>query len=238
MFVLVLGDSIVKKSIVLKLSGELFAKPETLKDVLRQLKKLCLTHHVGLVVGGGNLFRARNQGKSWDLQQTTADAIGMLATVMNGLLLQDLCRQQGISTRLLSACEIPRFAAPITAHAITHAKENDHVIIFAGGTGNPFFTTDTNAVLRALEIGAGEVWKGTDVDYVYDQDPAKNPHATQLKKITYTYALEHNLAIMDRTAFALAQNYKLTLRVFNIFKPQALEYMAQDSLFGSTITDN
>lgn len=235
---MVLGDNIVKKSIVLKLSGELFAQPETLHNVLKQLEKLCLTHHVGLVVGGGNLFRARNQGIAWNLQQTTADSIGMLATVMNGLLLQDLCKQHNIPTRLLSACEIPRFVLPITSHAITQAKESDHTIIFAGGTGNPFFTTDTNAVLRALEIGAGEVWKGTDVDYIYDQDPAKNPNALQLKKITYTYALEHNLAIMDRTAFALAQNYKLALRVFNIFKPQALELMAQDSLFGSTVTDS
>ncbi len=232
-----------KKKILLKLTGEIFLDPKTrelspimLTNVIGQIKKLHATHQFGIVVGGGNFFRGNQHGKRLGLTASVGHQIGMLATLMNGLILKDLLDAQEMSAALLCAMPSPEVGEAISQQNINHALEHGFTIIFAGGTGNPFFTTDTTAILRSLQISAAEVWKGTNIDGVYDSDPRTNPQAKRLKSIQFTQAFDQKLGIMDLTAYAMAEQYNKPIRVFDIFDQDALIKAAQDKEFGSIIT--
>lgn len=242
----------IKNKILIKMSGELFRvhnQPcntqelssssgfdyQLVYSLAEQIKKLHATYHVGLVIGGGNFFRGSHEGKHLKLRQSVADDVGMLATVMNGIILQECLRNEGVASSLLSAVTVPGMVEELTQPKIDRALELDRCIIFAGGTGNPFFTTDTNAVVRALQMGATQVWKATKVDAVYDDDPAKNPACKPIKSITFNEAIKRNLKIMDSTALTLAHEHGITIRVFNLFAPSSLLNVAHQADFGSTI---
>ncbi len=232
----------IKKRILLKLTGNIFlsdnnsAGSELIKNLVRQIKSLSTTHVFCIVIGGGNLFRGSVEGKQLGLNKSTGHHVGMLATVMNGLILQDLFRQADLKSSHLSAIIAPGVAASARQESIELALETGLPIIFSGGTGTPFFTTDTTAVTRALQINAQEVWKGTDVDGIYDKNPAENSDAQLIKKINYKDTLTKQINVMDQTAFALAAKHELVIRVFNIFEPDALKKAENDKLFGSTIS--
>lgn len=200
-----------------------------------QVKQLLPSYQIGFVIGGGNFFRGSHEGKHLKLRQSVADDVGMLATVMNGIILQECLRNQGIASSLLSAVTVSSMVEEITQPKIDRALELDRCIIFAGGTGNPFFTTDTNAIVRALQMEATQVWKATKVDAVYDDDPVKNPASKPIKSIKLEQAIRQNLKIMDSTALTLAHDHGITIRVFNLFAPEALLNVAHNSDFGSTI---
>jgi uridylate kinase len=231
-----------KKRILLKLTGEIFLDRENKSlqaqaalDAIRQMRELSATHQFGIVVGGGNFFRGNQHGKQLGITPSIGHQIGMLATMMNGLILADLCAQHELTPSLLCAMSNPEVGKPISQETILDAIEKNHLIIFTGGTGNPFFTTDTTAILRALQMSADEIWKGTNIDGIYDADPRNNSNAKLLKKVTFDQALQQKLGIMDTTAYALAQKYGQRLRVFNIFTPDALIHAARDKDFGSII---
>ena len=172
---------------------------------------------VAVVVGGGNIFRGVSDSAK-GMDRSTADYVGMLATVMNAVSLQDAVEKRGQATRVQSAIEMSALAEPyIRRRAIRHL-EKGRVVIFGAGTGNPFFTTDTAAALRAMEIGADVVMKATKVDGVYDSDPRKNPNARLYKTVSYTDALKQDLKVMDSTAFALCRDNKLPIIVFDMTK--------------------
>lgn len=228
--------------IALKLSGELFLNHENKSpssilatDIIEQICLLKTTHQFGIVIGGGNFFRGKNASTALGITSSTAHQVGMYATVMNSIMLYDLCTKAGLRTTILSASPTVMIGAPITIISVQEALASNEVIIFAGGTGNPYFTTDTAIVLRALEINAHEIWKATNVDGVYDKDPIAFTNATLLKKISYDTALTHKLAIMDQTAYVLAQEHKKCIRVFNIRSPQSLIRASSDASFGTVI---
>lgn len=231
-----------KKQILLKLTGAVMTDRSTgefsqahVHELIEQIKQLKATHKFGIVIGGGNLFRGSIQGKKVGLSPWVGHQAGMLATAMNGVILKDLFEQKGLSACHLSALDCQQVGLAITPQTIDHALKYDDVVIFSGGTGNPFFTTDTSAVLRALQINATEVWKGTAVDGIFDQDPLKNSNAKKILTISYAKILEKRLGIMDATAYALAEQYKMKIRVFDIFTPNALLQASNDAQFGSTI---
>lgn len=237
------------KSVLIKLSGELFKKPGTqpsaehacmdayfVRDIVMQIKQLTQTHRVSIVIGGGNFFRGAKEGRQLGVRPTTADAVGMLATTMNGLILQDFMVNQGVGCLLVGALALPGLIQPIDQIKIDQAIQNGSVIIFTGGTGNPFFSTDTAAVVRALQVGANEVWKATTVDHVYDADPALNKDAQPIEKTTYADVLARRLKVMDMTAIALAQEHNISVRIFSIYTPNALGLVAENNNFGSTIS--
>lgn len=155
---------------------------------------------------------------------------------MNGLILKDSFTRANVPSTLFSALVCPQVAAPLCQQAINNAFEQDHVVIFSGGTGTPFFTTDTNAVIRAAQVDAQEVWKATNVDGIYTADPARDRNAQMVKNISYEQAYDESLAIMDRTAYALASKHRICIRIFNIFASNALLNIAQDKQFASTIS--
>jgi uridylate kinase len=177
---------------------------------------------VAIVVGAGNIYRGL-EGAAEGMDRATADYMGMLATVLNALTLQDALEKVGVDTRVLSAMAVTEVAEPyIRRRAIRHL-EKGRAVIFAAGTGNPFFTTDTAAALRGAEIGAEVVLKATKVDGVYTADPKKDPSATRYTTITFDEAISRNLQVMDATAFALCRDQKLPIKVFSIVKPGALK---------------
>ena len=217
------------KRILLKLSGEALMgadaygiNRQTISEIVSEIKAVVdLGVQVGVVIGGGNIFRGvAPAAKGMDRAQ--ADYMGMLATVMNGLALQDAMRVAGMAARVQSALSIEQVVEPyIRGRAIRYLKQG-RTVIFAGGTGNPFFTTDTAAALRGAEIGAEIVLKATKVDGVYTADPKKDPLATKFDKISFNEAISRNLEVMDATAFALCRDQKLPINVFSIFKSGAL----------------
>ncbi len=218
------------KRILLKLSGEALMgddaygiNRETLWRIVNEIKTVAdLGVEVGVVIGGGNIFRGM-AGASSGMDRATADYMGMLATVMNAMALADAMRQAGLNARVQSALTIEQVVEPyIRGKAIRYLEEG-RVVIFGGGTGNPFFTTDTAAALRGSEIGADMVLKATKVDGVYTADPKKDPTATRYTKISFDEAIGRNLAVMDATAFALCRDQKLPINVFSIFKAGALK---------------
>lgn len=211
------------KRVLLKLSGQALAGTQrwgidlkALFDIAKQLK-IAQDHNVqvSVVVGGGNIWRGgRDQGLQLD--RVIADNMGMLATIINALAIQDACEQIGVHTRVLSAVEVAKVSEPfIRRRAIRHL-EKGRVVIFAAGTGNPYFSTDTAAALRAVEIGAEVLLKATQVDGVYSDDPIKNPDAKLYKTISFHEAIQKKLKIMDTAALALCQENKLDVRVFNL----------------------
>ncbi len=218
------------KRILLKLSGEALMgddaygiNRETLWRIVNEIKTVAdLGTEIGVVIGGGNIFRGM-AGASSGMDRATADYMGMLATVMNAMALSDAMRQAGLNGRVQSALSIEQVVEPyIRGKAIRYLEEGK-IVIFGGGTGNPFFTTDTAAALRGSEIGAEIVLKATKVDGVYTADPKKDPAATRFAKICFDEAIGRNLAVMDATAFALCRDQKLPINVFSIFKAGALK---------------
>ena len=218
------------KRILLKLSGEALMGDDQFginrDTIVRMVDEVAevtrLGVEVAIVIGGGNIFRGV-AGGSVGMDRATADYMGMLATVMNSLALADAMRQAGIIARVMSAIGIEQVVEPYVRPKALQYLEEGKVVIFAAGTGNPFFTTDTAAALRGAEIGAEIVLKATKVDGVYSDDPKKNPDATKYSKLTFDEAISKNLGIMDAAAFALCRDQKLPIKVFSIFKHGALK---------------
>lgn len=215
----------VYKRILLKISGEALAGPkkvgindDTVKEICAQIKRVAdLGVEVGVVVGGGNFWRGRSSEK---MDRVTADHMGMLATLMNALAISDALEQEGAVTRVLSAVEIRQMAEPyIRKRAVRHL-EKKRIVIFACGTGNPFFSTDTGAALRATEIEADIFCKATMVDGVYDKDPHKYSDAVKYKTITHDEVLAKNLKVMDATAAALCRDNQTKIMVFSMEEPE------------------
>ena len=218
------------KRILLKLSGEALMGEDayginraTIVRMVREVAEVtALGCEVAVVIGGGNFFRGV-AGGSVGMDRATADYMGMLATVMNSLALADAMNKQGVTARVMSAIDIQQVVEPYVRPKALQYLEEGKVVVFAAGTGNPFFTTDTAAALRGAEIGAELVLKATKVDGVYTADPMKDPTATRYAKLTFDEAMVRNLGIMDATAFALCRDQKLPIRVFSILKPGALK---------------
>ncbi|PSB12759.1 UMP kinase [filamentous cyanobacterium CCP2] len=189
---------------------------------------------VAIVVGGGNIFRGIS-GAAAGMDRATADYIGMIATVMNAMTLQDALEQGGVQTRVLTAIEMQEVAEPyIRRRAIRHL-EKGRVVIFGAGSGNPFFTTDTTAALRAAEINAEVVFKATKVDGVYDADPKLNPDARQYQSITYSYVLNNDLRVMDTTAIALCKDNNIPIIVFNLSVPGNIRRAVMGESIGTIV---
>jgi uridylate kinase len=209
--------------ILLKLSGEGLMGSEpygidtrVLCEIAQQISEVHkLGTQIALVIGGGNIFRGVSAA-SGGMDRSTADYMGMLATVMNALAMQDALEKFGIPTRVQSAIDMKEVAEPyIRRKAIRHL-EKGRIVIFASGTGLPFFTTDTTAALRAIEIGAEVLMKATKVDGVYESDPVENPHALRYERISFSEVLNRNLKVMDATAISLAREEKMRIIVFNL----------------------
>ena len=206
--------------VLLKLSGEALMGDDAYginRDTI-----LRMANEVAVVIGGGNIFRGMAGGAA-GMDRATADYMGMLATVMNSLALADTMNNVGLTARVMSAISIEQVVEPYVRPKALQYLEEGKVVVFAAGTGNPFFTTDTAAALRGAEIGAQLVLKATKVDGVYTADPKKDPSATRYDKLTFDEAIAKNLGIMDATAFALCRDQKLPIKVFSIFKPGALK---------------
>lgn len=219
----------IYKRILVKLSGEALMgedaygiNRETLARIVAEIKMAVdLGVEVGVVIGGGNIFRGM-AGASTGMDRATADYMGMLATVMNAMALSDAMRQAGLNSRVQSALNIEQVVEPyIRGKAIRYLEEGK-VVVFGAGTGNPFFTTDTAAALRGTEIGAEIVLKATKVDGIYTADPMKDPTAIRFARISFDEAIGRDLKVMDATAFALCRDQKLPINVFSIFKEGAL----------------
>jgi uridylate kinase len=217
------------KRILLKLSGEALMGDDafginraTIERIVGEIAEVTrMGVEVAVVIGGGNIFRGV-AGGSEGMDRATADYMGMLATVMNALALADAMNQQGLTARVMSAIGIEQVVEPYVRPKALQYLEEGKVVVFAAGTGNPFFTTDTAAALRGAEIGAELVLKATKVDGVYTADPNKDPKATRYTHLSFDEAMIKNLGIMDATAFALCRDQKLPIKVFSIFKPGAL----------------
>ncbi len=220
------------KRILLKLSGEALAgeqgygiEPAVLEGIAEEVGAVrTLGVEVAIVIGGGNIFRGL-QASASGMDRASADYMGMLATVINGLALQNTLEKAGLKTRVQSAIDMPAVAEPyIRRRAIRHL-EKGRVVIFAAGTGNPFFTTDTAAALRAAEIGAEVILKATKVDGIYSSDPLVDPKAVRLPTVTYIEVLNRGLRVMDTTAISLCMDNKLPIGVFNLGVPGNLRRM-------------
>jgi len=231
------------RRIVVKLSGESLSGPEnfgihadTIQNIAREIKDVQqLGVQVALMVGGGNIFRgARQQRLSID--RATGDYMGMLATVLNGLALQDALEKEDCHTRLMSAIEMHQVAEPFIRRRATRHLEKGRVVIFAGGTGNPYFSTDTAAALRAMEIKAQVILKATRVDGIYDADPEKVAGATMFDRITYLDVLQKGLSVMDSTAISLCMDNEMPIVVFNMNIPGNLKRVVVGERVGSTVT--
>ena len=227
--------------IMLKLSGEVFSgkhafgidKP-TLTQVAKQIAAVAKIAEVILVVGGGNIWRYRDT-KDSGIERTVSDAMGMLATIMNSVALQSALEAAGTHTRVLSAIDVPQLAEPFVKRRAQRHLEKGRVVICAGGTGNPYFTTDSAAALRAFELGCDVLLKATNVDGVYDKDPKRFRSAKKYDELTYREALEKNLGVMDQAAFSLCQDQQMPIVVFNFFKPGALLKAAKGEKIGTVV---
>lgn len=231
------------KRILLKLSGEALMgeleygiDPKILRQYAEEIK---LVHdlgvQIGIVIGGGNIYRGIENSKD-GVDKVTGDHMGMLATVINALALQSSLEHHGMHTRCQTAINMERIAEPyIRRRAVRHLEKN-RIVIFAAGTGNPYFTTDTAAVLRGIELEAGIIIKGTRVDGIYDSDPEKNPNAKQYSLISYDDVFKKNLKVMDMTAITLCKENKLPIGVFNMNVKNNLLRMVIGENIGTTVT--
>jgi uridylate kinase len=218
------------RRVIVKLSGEALSGPEKFgihqPTIDRFAADLVAAHRLGIalgvVVGGGNVLRGAQISED-GLSRPTADAMGMLATVMNALVLVAAIERAGVEARAMSALIMPQVCETYERQSALRHLENDRIIVFAGGTGNPFFTTDTTAVLRAAEMECNAVLKATDVDGIYTADPKKDPKATRYERLGHQEALDRRLKIMDATAFALAQENRMPIIVFSIREQRAIE---------------
>jgi uridylate kinase len=230
--------------VLLKLSGEALGgdggrsiNPEAVNSMAEQIREVRdLGVQVVIVLGGGNIFRGL-AGSERGIERATGDYMGMLATVINSLALQDALEKLGVATRVQTAITMAQVAeAFIRRRAVRHL-EKGRVVIFGGGTGNPYFSTDTAAALRANEIGAEVILKATKVDGIYDSDPKKNPKAKRFSQITYLEALQRQLKVMDSTAFSLCMDNKLPIIVFDLFKPHNLKRVVLGEKVGTLVTE-
>jgi uridylate kinase len=230
------------KKVLLKLSGEALMgddsygiNPGTIDAMVADVAEVVQSGiQLAIVIGGGNIFRGVAGGAA-GMDRATADYMGMLATMMNSLALQDALRQKGVEARVQSALRMDQVVEPyIRPKAIRHMEEGK-VVIFAAGTGNPFFTTDTAAALRGAEMGVEVVLKATKVDGIYTSDPKKDPTATRYDTITFDEAIIKNLQVMDATAFALCRDRKLPIKVFSILKPGALKRVVMGDSEGTLV---
>jgi uridylate kinase len=230
------------RRVLLKVSGETLAGPQkfgldpaTLKAIAHEIKEVvALKVEVGIVVGGGNIFRglaASAQG----IERAVGDYMGMLATVINALALQDALEKEGVPTRVMSAIAMHEVAEPYIRRRAQRHLEKGRVIIFAAGTGSPFFTTDTAAALRATEVGAQAILKGTKVSGVYDQDPELHPQARLLPRLTYFEILEKDLRVMDSTAVTMALEQKLPIIVFKLLEAGNMKKVVLGYEVGTTV---
>jgi uridylate kinase len=232
------------RRIVLKLSGEaLKAKgssdnisPEIVNGICRQIKQVHdLGVQVAVVVGGGNIWRglaASHRG----MERTTADYMGMLATVINGMALQSALEELGLPTRVHTAIHMENIAEPFIRRRAIDQLEHRHAVVFVAGTGNPFFSTDTTAALRANEIGAEVILKATKVDGIYTADPFKDPKATKYERISYSDALAPRLSVMDSTAFSLCMDNKMPIIVFDMMQPGNILKAVLGKAVGTLVT--
>ena len=230
------------KRILLKLSGEALMGDDAFginrATIVRMVEEIAEITRMGVqvavVIGGGNIFRGV-AGGSVGMDRATADYMGMLATVMNALALGDTMDKAGLTPRVMSAISIERIVEPYVRPKALQYLEEGKVVIFAAGTGNPFFTTDTAAALRGAEIGAEIVLKATKVDGVYSADPKKDPAATRYTNITFDEVMGKHLEVMDATAFALCRDQKLPIKIFSIFKHGALKRVVQGEDEGTLV---
>tara|TARA_B100000035_G_scaffold233403_1_gene201660 strand:+ start:37145 stop:37861 length:717 start_codon:yes stop_codon:yes gene_type:complete len=228
--------------ILLKLSGEALmgkdafgVNPEIVTKIVKEIKLAKeLGIEVAVVIGGGNIFRGVALGAA-GMDRATADYMGMLATVMNALALQDAMKHEGVVSRVQSAINIDQVVEPYIRGKAIKYLEDKRIVIFAAGTGNPFFTTDTAAALRAMEINAEIMIKATKVDGIYSEDPIKNPDAKRYKAISFDDAIQKNLKVMDATAFTLCRDQKLPIGVIDIFKENALKNILMGSEEGTLV---
>ena len=228
--------------VLLKLSGEALMgekpygiDPAIVHSIAEDVSKVVAQGtQLAIVVGGGNIFRGL-KGSAAGMDRATADYVGMLATVMNAITLQDGLERSGVATRVQSAIEMQQVAEPyIRRRAIRHL-EKGRVVVFGGGCGNPFFTTDTTAALRAAEINADVVFKATKVDGVYDKDPKKYPDAIRYDNLSFQDVLSQEIAVMDSTAIALCKDNKIPIVVFNLFEPGNISKAVAGEPIGSRI---
>jgi uridylate kinase len=228
--------------ILLKLSGEMLAgnqgygiQPAVVDDIASQIQSACeLGAQVAVVIGGGNIFRGLSD-EAAGMERASADYMGMLATVLNALALQNRLEQRGVHTRVQSAIEMMELAEPyIRRKAIRHL-EKGRVVIFAAGTGNPYFSTDTAAALRAMEMHADVILKGTKVDGIYDKDPMKHTDALKYEELTYFQVLEKELKVMDATAITLCMDNKLPVIVFSLRDPENIRRLLRGETVGTLV---
>jgi uridylate kinase len=229
--------------ILLKLSGEALGdehgvgiRPAAVHDMAAQIREVReLGVEVVVVVGGGNIFRGAS-GSEHGIERATGDYMGMLATVINALALQDALEKLGSPTRVQSAIAMSQVAEPFIRRRAVRHLEKGRVVIFSGGTGNPYFSTDTASALRANEIGAEVILKATKVDGIYDSDPKKNSKAKRFTQITYLDALQKRLKVMDSTAFSLCMDNKMPIIVFDLFRPHNLRRVVMGEKVGTLVT--
>jgi uridylate kinase len=229
--------------IVLKCSGELLSGPgksgidfERVTELSREIasaKKLGA--EIGLVIGGGNILRG-NPTSQGGMERVNADYMGMLATVINALALQNGLEQEGVHTRVMTAIKMEQLAEPYIRRRALRHLEKGRIVIFAGGTGNPYFTTDTAAALRAIEVNAEAIFKGTKVDGVFEKDPVKHPDAKKYETLSYLEVLNKELGVMDATAVSLCKDNSLPIVVFNFNVKKNLERVLLDEKIGTTVS--
>ena len=237
-----MAAKLVYKRSLLKLSGEAFAGGRAsgidfgvIERLSDELKAVVATGvQLGLVIGGGNILRGTTASQQ-GMDRVSADYMGMLATIINALALQDILEKKGVDTRVMTAIRMEELAEPYIRRRAVRHLEKGRVVIFAGGTGNPYFSTDTAAVLRALEIEANVILKATNVDGIYTADPKKDPSAKFLPAITFQEALVKGYAVMDANAFGLCKENKLPIVVFNINQPGAISRVLRGDRVGTLV---
>ncbi len=230
--------------ILLKLSGESLMgdksfglDPKMLEQYAKDIKVIVdMGVQVALVIGGGNIYRGMNESET-GIERAQGDYMGMLATVINGVAMQSMLEKVGVQTRLQTAIKMDQVAEPFIRRKAIRHLEKGRVVIFGAGTGNPYFTTDTAGSLRAVEISANAILKGTRVDGIYDSDPEKNPQAVKFQHLSFTEAIAKNLKVMDMTAFTLCQENKMPIIVFNMNQPGNLQQVIEGQDIGTLVQD-
>ena len=234
------------RRIVLKLSGEALKAPESgdsispeiVTGICRQIREVAaMGVQVAIVIGGGNIWRGLSASHR-GMERTTADYMGMLATVINGLALQSALEQMGQPARVQTAIKMDNVAEPFIRRRAIHQLENGEVVIFVAGTGNPYFSTDTTAALRANEIGAEVILKATKVDGIYTADPFKDPKAKKYARITFAEALGQRLSVMDSTAFSLCMDNKVPIIVFDMMKADNIKSVVLGKAVGTLVSES
>lgn len=239
------GENPIKpryRRILLKLSGEALMGDQgfgihsrVLEEIAKEIQQVvALQVEVGVVIGGGNIYRGLQASKE-GMDRTTADYMGMLATIINSLALQNALENIEVPTRVLSAIEMHEIAEPYIRRRATRHLEKGRVVIFAAGTGNPYFTTDTAASLRAMEIGAEVILKATKVDGVFDKDPIRYPEARRLEEVGYLEVLEKDLRVLDATAVSLTMEAQIPIIIFNLLVPRNIERVVMGERVGTLI---